>query len=216
MRGGYKSFLKININTSLKRIGTGYGSYTLADNLQEAPVVFSFGVGEDIQFEKGIIENYPAAKVFAFDPTPKSIDFINKENNDKIHFYPIGLSDKNETEIFYMPVNEDFVSCSVIKHEGVGRKEISVEMRTLKSLMELCNVDHIDILKMDIEGSEFKVIPDILSCGIKCKQLLVELHERFLEQPKKAFYDIMNTITSAGYELAYVSGSAEEFSFIRS
>lgn len=134
-QGEYKSFLKINISDSLRKIGTGYGSYTISGNLPPAPVVFSFGVGEDIQFETGILHEHPDAKIFAFDPTPRSIAFMKFQNTGRIAFLPFGLSDKNETEMFYMPMNEEYVSCSVIKHEGVGQKEIPVEMRTLATLM---------------------------------------------------------------------------------
>lgn len=68
---------------------------------------------------------------------------------------------------------------------------------------------------MDIEGSEFKVIPQILASGIEIGQILVELHERFTPNPQKTFEDTMEQFREAGYKLIYVSGSAEEFSFVK-
>ena len=44
--------------------------------------------------------------------------------------------------------------------------------------------DHIDVLKMDIEGSEYGVLEDVLYLDIR--QLLVEVHQRFFYRMEKA------------------------------
>ena len=76
------------------------------------------------------------------------------------------------------------------------------------------NHTYIDLLKMDIEGSEYSVINDILASNVRPKQMLVEFHHRFqnigINETKKAL-EIMKKM---GYKLFFVSQSGEEFSFI--
>ena len=38
-------------------------------------IVYSFGLGEDIQFEKDVSERHDCV-VYAFDPTPKSLNYV--------------------------------------------------------------------------------------------------------------------------------------------
>lgn len=179
--------------------------------------MFSFGIGEDTHFEEYMLNSYEKSLVYAFDPTPKSVSFVKPlEKNNRFHFKSVGLSDKNEETIFLMPNNENNVSCSVIDHSGVGNTSIPVKMNTLKTLMDEYDVKHIDILKMDIEGSEFKVMPQIFASGIFPDQICVELHERFFRWKEKrtfrAFFDLMH---ANNYVLVYASKSKEEFTFVR-
>ena len=108
--------------------------------------------------------------LYAFDPTPKSVSFVKMQSVPvNFRLYEYGLSDKDETTKFYLPVNDNYVSGSEKLYKGVSEtKCISVEMRRFESLMEITgNSDrHINLIKMDIEGSEFSAIPDILKSGI--------------------------------------------------
>lgn len=47
---------------------------------------------------------------------------------------------------------------------------------TLQSLMELADWDHVDVIKMDIEGAEESVVPSSLDVLKKTRYLIVELH----------------------------------------
>ena len=213
--GGYKNSLKI-VPSSLRRIGEGYGAYVICDNVPNNAVIFSFGIGEDTQFEEGMMRLYPDCTVYAFDPTPRSIEYVKPLNENKqFLFLPVGLSDKNETETFYMPMNEAYVSCSVVMHEDVGRAELQVEMKELSTLMAHFKVEHIDLLKMDIEGSEFKVLPQIFSRKIYPSQICVEFHERYFKNPKKVFKTALNLLKKNNYHLVYVSENKEEFTFVK-
>ena len=75
---------------------------------------------------------------------------------------------------------------------------------------------HIDILKMDIEGSEYKVISNILSEKIPVRQILVEVHhsiypEFSIEQSR----EMIESLRKAGYKIFKVSHSRCEYHFIK-
>jgi hypothetical protein len=73
---------------------------------------------------------------------------------------------------------------------------------------------HIDVLKMDIEGSEYDVIEDIINSNISITQILVEFHDRLFENGYQKSIKIINALKLKGYEIFAVSESFEEVSFI--
>jgi hypothetical protein len=73
----------------------------------------------------------------------------------------------------------------------------------------------LDVLKLDIEGSEFEAIPDILASGVEIGQLLVEIHYHFHSRSFLAGIDLVRQIKASGMQCVYVSSRGFEFSFVR-
>ena len=84
--------------------GHAYGGfYVCPEYLNKQSIVYSFGIGEDTSFDNAIISNHDC-KVFGFDPTPKSINWVKKnEEHDKFCFYEYGLSKESGFVDFYLP-----------------------------------------------------------------------------------------------------------------
>lgn len=116
-------------------------------------LIYSIGINNDWSFDD-LMEKY-GCRVFAFDPSMKMEDH---NRSSMIHFYKMGISD----------VDID---------EKEGRKW---KLRTLETIYKKLGHEGriIDYLKMDIEGSEWKVLPQILKSGMmgKIRQLGVEFH----------------------------------------
>ncbi len=203
---------QITFNDNCSFLGTEYGGFYLPDGFRiKNAAVYSFGIGEDLSFSKAVIER--GGTVYAFDPTPKSIEYVEHSglfSHPNFHFFPYGLSDKDGKEVFYLPVRDDWVSASVISHKCVNTENaIEVEMKTLRTIMSELGHEHIDVLKMDIEGSEFKVIESIMKpdlVDVDVSLCAMELHGRFFasqEQEyveklyesmrRKGFYDFYGT-----------------------
>ena len=59
--------------------GTRYGGYYVCPEfLDEKSIIYSFGIGEDISFDTTLINKHNC-NVFCFDPTPKSIDWMKRQ-----------------------------------------------------------------------------------------------------------------------------------------
>ena len=81
--------------------------------------------------------------------------------------------------------------------------------------MESLSHNHIDILKMDIEGAEYDVIDDILSSNIAIKQILVEFHHRFPNVGLKKTKETIKKLNNFGYRIFHISNNGEDYSFIK-
>lgn len=214
---GKYSHLKIGINCKYLWYGNSYGGfYVCPEVLDENAIVYSFGIGEDISFDKAIIEKY-SCKVFGFDPTPKSISWIaNQKTHPNFHFYGFGLDSKSGFVDFYLPNNDDHVSGSLLKQKNVSElKKVSVEMKSFEDIIEKLGHKNIDVLKMDIEGSEYEVLDSILASKVSITQILIEFHERFFADGKDKTIEIINKMKKNGYEIFGISDSFEEVSFIK-
>ena len=108
----------------------------------------------------------------------------NSISSDNIIFKEYAVGIKEGVHKFYLPSNEDYVSCSL--EEGMKSNDfINVNVRTLKTIMKELNHTHIDLLKMDIEGSECDVINNMLDLHIYPKYLAVEFDLAFNGEFKK-------------------------------
>ena len=89
---GYK-LTKVNLRISENWFGYEYGGFYLhSEILNQKSIIYSLGVGLDITFDLKIIDLLNC-KVFAFDPTPKSINWVKYNVFIKnFIFSPYGIS----------------------------------------------------------------------------------------------------------------------------
>ena len=207
---------KIQTKQEKQWFGNWYGGFYLAcSKLGINSVIYSFGIGEDISFDEAVINRF-GCMVFGFDPTPRSIDWLENKKVIPAHFnafeYGIDLTDGMVT--FYSPVNPAHVSCSVLSKGRASERSFSVPMKSFRTITRELGHSYIDVLKMDIEGSEYEVIPDILSAGIHIGQIVIEFHHYFIDNGMKRTGELVNLLNSHGYKIFAVSDSGKEVSFI--
>ncbi len=217
-RIGKIAFIDIEEKRQKYWYGNGYGGFYADPNLiPDNAIVYSFGIGEDISFDKAIIEKH-GAKVYGFDPTPKSINYIrNNQTPEQFYFHPFGIGEKTEMVTFHLPKNKDHVSGSVYDHSLVDENNsVEVLLKDFKEIVSELNHSYIDILKMDIEGSEYVVMEGILSSGIPIKQILVETHERFFKDGKQKGEQFFRLLYAHGYRIFAISDTYQEISLVKS
>lgn len=114
---------KAKIKNSIKNDNFNeYGGYAIVNKLPSDGVVFSFGIGEDSEFEEYILKVYPNIKLYAFDPTPTTITYM--EGKPEILFYPVGLSDHDGKKIFYKNKDPKGQPWSVSEYPWGGRSNL--------------------------------------------------------------------------------------------
>jgi FkbM family methyltransferase len=154
--------------------------------------------------------------VHAFDPTPKSIEWVKRQmfsDNFVLHEYGIAAFDGIAS--FYPPENPDHVSHTLLNRPSMKQRVILVRVKRLETIVKQLGHERIDILKMDIEGAEYDVIDDMSKSAIRPHQILVEFHYRFPGVGIKKTKESIEKIKSLGYQLFSVSNTNEEFCFVR-
>lgn len=178
---------------------------------KENLTAYSFGICFDFSFEMELVQKYGMA-VYAFDPSPEVIEEMKGYDlPEKLKYYPYGLSDEDAKKIFYCPspgtdYSEYFVSWT-------GSDKTQMQVYRLSTLMGKLGHDHLDILKMDVEGSEFLALPDILNMGIDFDQLCIETHTRIFPDSVEKMRSLKKLLNSHGYLL--VSNERQEQTYIR-
>ena len=94
------------------------------------------------------------------------------------------------------------------------RRRFSLSVRSLSSIASEFQHDQLDILKMDIEGSEYGVLENIESWGISVKLLLIEFHHRFDSISVSKTASAITCLQNNGFTPYWLSDSGEEFGFV--
>ena len=209
---------KIHKRSDLHEIGSKYGGWVIPMNLLNSDAIcYCVGCGEDISFDLGLIDEI-GCNVFAFDPTPRAIKHVEKVAGEKpgYHFSGIGLWNQKDTLRFYVPKNSEHVSHSLLNLQKT-EDYISVNVDRLSALMQERGHDRIDLLKIDIEGAEYKVIQSILEDKIDVRVLCVEYDEYFSPLDKRYLQRIrasVNSLLGNGYSLVYSQGNGN-YTFVK-
>ncbi|CAH2406456.1 Methyltransferase, FkbM family [Mesorhizobium escarrei] len=214
MRFFRPSLHRVDGNYKYVFLGTKYGGWPLLANTRYGSTILSFGVGEDISFDLGAIARF-GCLVHAFDPTPKSKAWMQKQvASANLIFHPVGISDYDGEARFFAPQNEAHVSFSEAPSHGENVGDaVAARVMRLGSIVEQLKLGKPQIVKMDIEGFEYKVLRDILSGSYRPFQLLVEFHHGMYGRTDHDTREAVKQLKSAGYEIFYVSESGKEYGF---
>jgi FkbM family methyltransferase len=215
---GRDLFMKTQVKCPKLHYGKKEYDWTFCPiGLDKDSIVYSFGVGRDISFDLALIGNF-GLRVFAFDPTPKSLAWLKTQIlPPQFQYYPWGLSDHDGIMNFFETGGEQTVSYTELKvnDTGIDQNPVSLDVYKLSTICSLLNHNRVDILKLDIEGSEYRAIPDILFSNIYVGQILVEFHHRFKEVGVSKTRELIKALNCYGYSIFDVSKGGYEYSFIK-
>lgn len=213
---GRDCFFRSDTNLESIHLGSDYGGWNIPVGLISSnSVIYSAGIGTDISFDLELISRFDT-KIYAFDPTPKSIKWLEEQNlPDHFHYHPWGLADYDGEAQFHVPKNPGHVSHSMVGSQVTTEETITVQVRRTGSIMAELGHDRMDLLKMDIEGAEYSVLADLLASSLRPTLLLVEFHHRFKSIGAKTTRDSVMALRNKGeYRLYSVSPTGEELCFI--
>ncbi len=212
------SGLRIDRGRELHKLGSVYGGWIVPGHvLNRSSVCYCAGVGEDITFDLSLIESY-GCDVFAFDPTPRAVEHVKNTavGIERYHFSPIGLWDEETALKFYAPKNSQHVSHSALNLQGTS-EYFEADCKPVSVLMRENGHDRLDLLKLDIEGAEYRVVDSLLRDEIDLRVLCVEYDEA--HQPLDKGYreriaESARKLEDAGFRLISVDGRSN-YTFCR-
>lgn len=152
--------------------------------LGPSSVVYSGGVGNDISFEHALARQFGCAVVL-FDPSPTGRATMALPENQlgAFHFVPIALAGHSGELTFHAPIHAAEGS---FYHSAAPGAAVHVPCTTLTALMEKQGHAWIDLLKLDIEGSEYEVLDEIVTRRIPVRQICVEFHHGLMPHIRRS------------------------------
>ena len=172
---------------------------------------------------KGEIEKILPEKVLLVEPVPHNVVEIKKNLNnlEGITIEQVALSDKNETRNFYFVKNTSIHKLKKHWSSGIGSfnkqhlldhkskrfnieeediDNISIETIRFKDLVDKYNINQIDKLLVDVEGSEFAILNDIDLCSVNIKKIIFEYkHFDGYQTTGKKLEEILKKFEENGY-----------------
>ena len=181
--------------------------------LNKESVIYSVGVGSNIDFDLELINSF-GATVHAFDPTPRSIEWVKNQQLPKhFIFHPFGLSAENGHMDFFPPSKASSTHFSPIDRYGDTNNVVRAPVKDIDTIASELNHKEIDLLKMDIEGAEYEVIEALPKNRVAINQILIEFHHMYKGIPISKTVDAISTLSNLGFELFNISQRTYEFSF---
>ena len=172
-----------------------------------------FDIGAyDGRISKEFLMKFPQAEIHAFEPFPESFEKLNKlkesqkgliANNCAIAD-TIGHKDLHVNS--FSPTNSLYESNSVNDyHNNLMKTQniISVKTDTIDNYCKANAIQHIDILKMDIQGGELDALKGAEELLSKKKISYIYVEVEFVEMYKKQplFIDIASYLKGYGFSL---------------
>jgi FkbM family methyltransferase len=198
---------KVHTVPDLVKLGYGQFGWWLPEKvLKPGAVAYCAGAGLDISFDLDLLAR--GCLVRTLDPTPLAVEYVEglQISDSNFQFLKVGVWNSDTELKFYQPKPRKLgENHTVVNHSVVNLQKtdeyFEAPVRTLRSIMRDIGDDHVDILKIDIEGAEYTVIDELLSSGPQPQVLLVEFDQ---PQPVKRTIRAVNQLLDAGYSLAKI------------
>lgn len=152
-----------------------------------------------------------SGKVFAFEPNPESLDIlkenINANNINNVVMFNLGMWDKpGQLELDLSgnePLQAQSIETAASRNTHHPVQAISLEQLTLEYVMEC-----IDLLKLDCEGAEYKILlPAGQETMQRIKRIVMEYHDLDSVNNHQALVDFL---VKQGYKITFHSNPVHQ------
>lgn len=171
-------------------------THRLNYKLNKNSIVFDIG-GYDGEWSNKIYAKYKC-KIHIFEPIDKYFNLIcdRFNNNEDIKTYKFAVSNENKTAF----ITNDSDASSLIFNNSYNMEEINI--KDINDVIDSIGVDNIDLMKINIEGSEYDLMYSISELNIiKIDNFQIQFH-KIGDNPEKR-RDYIRDRLSKTHKLTY-------------
>jgi FkbM family methyltransferase len=158
-------------------------SYTqgLAITVPDRPIIIDIGANVGF-FSLFAAFRFAGAKIFCYEPIASNFKQLNRnkrlnENIQMSCFQKAVYGYSGEVAISYDPTDDFTTSASIFNRADMRESTVQVPCVTLQDIFNEHQLEHIDLLKMDCEGSEYEIL---YNCPVnylhRVDQMAMEVH----------------------------------------
>lgn len=194
-------------------------------------VVVECGADNGTYMPSTYLENFLGWKFIGFEPVPETYQELIKNRPNGLNINS-GLSDfTGDTDFFICQIPgmsgishnqrhiDEFRRKNVIFSKDKMFEKIKIKTLTWDDFLEIYNIDHVDLLILDVEGHEINVIsgmnkalPSVIQIEMAYADPLNSLLDEKLKENFSGFILIRNILEKKGYEFNYVNFNNAYFS----
>ena len=142
-------------------------------------------IGANVGDVSDIIFNRYHCNIYAYEPNIACYNHMKNRflNNKKIRIYNLAISNFTGAGFLYFHYNSKgnndsrYIQGATLRKEKDNisvNKKINVDVVDIKEILE--KFKKIDLIKIDIEGSEYDILPQLIKNRSKIKMVLCEMH----------------------------------------
>ena len=171
-------FLKPLLNNHLIRLGSyNDGGYLVCkDDIYESDLLLSFGINDDWNFEKSFLET-KNLNCYAFDGSLSNKFWIKKFliSLSRLKFYNLKK---------YIEFKKFFKNQNIFVKKFVSNLQNKNHITLSNILDTFCSGYNKIFLKIDIEGSEYRILDELIKNSYRFSSLVIEFHDTDLNFDK--------------------------------
>ena len=169
--------VRIEDGPPVVELGSAYGGWKVPISaVGEGDVCYCVGSGGDISFDLELIKRYGAV-VRAVDPVEAygaaALDAAGDE--PRFNFRQAAVSTHDgvvRMQTHHEPDSQSLSAAGLYDTD----EWVEVDGRTIPSLMREFGDDRIDLLKLDVEGSEYELMPTLDLVGLGVRVFAIQIH----------------------------------------
>ena len=184
----------------------------LCAKLPNNPVIIDIGMNVGY-FDILLLSKIPVKKIYAFEPVPSNVALFketvaaNKEVFKNMNVFQMAVTGRplDSIDLYLEDSNIATVNASVFAGFDKSHKnKLTVPCITLTDIILKNNIEQIDYLKMDCEGSEFDILlntdPELLK---RVHKMTIEVHD--LDKKNNNIIYLTKYLESLGYSTSQYS-----------
>jgi len=202
-----------------------FGRERLLQSLVKAPepVIFDVGAhhGESVAYLTNIL---PSAKIYSFEPDPDSFNRLCTAAVEKVLYFNLALSDIDGTVSFFrnsISHTNSLLKVNLSSRDSIGianaaaendtkyfesfNEEVRVAATRLDSFTEQHSIGQIDLLKIDVQGAECRVLAGGEATLRNTKVLVLEISFFDYYEHQTSFMDVEQILSPLGFRLFSIS-----------